>query len=90
MPRLGGFWAKHAEVPLSLHPDRREMDLHRERMDLAIRFGDGDWPGLEAELLTRPGHVVVAAPSLLKGRTGLTRPIWPPCPGSSRKTGPNS
>jgi LysR family transcriptional regulator, glycine cleavage system transcriptional activator len=73
MPRLGAFWAKHADVPLSLHPDKRVVDLLRDRFDLAIRFGDGHWPGLDVQMLTRPGHVVVGAPSLLDGRTGLSR-----------------
>ncbi len=72
MPRLGGFWTKHPDVPLTLHPDKRIVDLHREGMDLAIRFGDGHWPGVTAELLTPAATVVVAAPALLAGRTRLT------------------
>jgi len=72
MPRLGAFWAGHPEVPLSLHPDKRLVDMRREPMDLAIRFGSGNWPGLQAELLTAAHYVIVAAPDLLAGRTGLT------------------
>jgi LysR family transcriptional regulator, glycine cleavage system transcriptional activator len=54
MPRLGAFWAKHADVPLSLHPEKRVVDLLRDRFDLAIRFGDGRWPGLDVRMLTLP------------------------------------
>ena len=72
MPRLGGFWAKHPDIPLSLHPDLRPLDLRRERMDLAIRSGQGDWPGLDAEQLLSKRYIVVGAPSLLAGRATLS------------------
>jgi LysR family transcriptional regulator, glycine cleavage system transcriptional activator len=72
MPRLGGFWAAHPEVPLSIHPEKRLVDLRREPIDLGIRFGNGDWPGLEADLLTAAHYVIVGAPSLLAGRQDLT------------------
>ncbi len=72
MPRLGGFWAAHPEVPLSIHPEKRLVDLRREPIDLGIRFGNGNWPGLEAEFLTAAHYVIVAAPSLLAGRSDLT------------------
>ncbi len=72
MPRLWSFWAEHPDVPLSLHPDKRVVDLRREGIDLAIRFGDGKWPGVEAEFLTSARYVIVAAPDLLEGRTELS------------------
>ena len=72
MPRLGAFWADHPDVPLSLHPDKRVIDLRREGVDLAIRFGDGKWPGLESEFLTSAKYIIVGAPELLEGRTALT------------------
>ncbi len=68
MPRLGRFWAKHADVPISLHPDRELVDLRRDGMDLAIRFGKGDWPGVEVEYLLSAEYAVVAAPKFLDGR----------------------
>ena len=72
MPRLGAFWAAHPEVPLSIHPEKRLVDLRREPIDLGIRFGSGVWPGLEAEFLTAAHYVIVGAPSLLEGRKNLT------------------
>lgn len=72
MPRLGGFWAKHPEIALSLHPDNRVVDLAAERMDLAVRCGRGDWPGLDVELLTPAHFAVVGAPSLLGDAQSLT------------------
>lgn len=73
MPRLKRFWAEHPEVPISLHPEKRLVDLRREGIDLGIRFGNGKWPGVEAEFLTAADYVIVAAPSLLRGRSDLTK-----------------
>lgn len=74
MPRLGDFWARHPGVPISLHPDRRIVDLRRDGMDLAIRFGDGDWPGVEATFLLPATFLVVGAPSLVAAARDLTIP----------------
>ncbi len=65
MPRLRDFWEKHPDIALSLHPDARPMDLRREGMDLAIRYGRGSWPGVEAEYLAPARLAVAAAPELL-------------------------
>lgn len=65
MPRLGRFWSAHPEIKLNLLPDRAFLDIRREGIDLAIRFGRGSWPGLESEYLTAARCVVVGAPSLI-------------------------
>jgi LysR family glycine cleavage system transcriptional activator len=72
MPRLGGFWARHPEIAVSLHPDNRVVDLAAQRMDLAIRCGRGSWPAVEVELLTPTHFTVVGAPALLGDATALT------------------
>ncbi len=72
MPRLKGFWERHPDIGLSLHPDARVVDLHRERMDLGIRYGNGDWPGLDSTRLAAAGLVIAGAPSLLGGRETLS------------------
>jgi LysR family glycine cleavage system transcriptional activator len=72
MPRLRDFWEKHPDIGLSLHPDNRVVDLHRERMDLAIRYGNGDWPGVEASYLASARLVIAGAPSLIGDREGLS------------------
>jgi LysR family glycine cleavage system transcriptional activator len=72
MPRLKDFWQEHPDIGLSLHPDPRVVDLHRERMDLAIRYGNGNWPGVETTYLASARLVIAAAPSLLEGRSRLS------------------
>lgn len=72
MPRLRDFWEKHPDIGVSLHPDARVVDLHRERMELAIRYGNGNWPGLEASFLASARLVIVGAPSLIGDRKDLS------------------
>jgi LysR family glycine cleavage system transcriptional activator len=68
MPRLCYFWEKHPEVTLSITPDNNVADLRRDGYDMAIRYGMGNWPGVEATFLASADFVIVSAPSLLKGR----------------------
>lgn len=72
MPRLGGFWSRHPDTPIALHPTRRIVDLAREGMDLGIRYGDGTWPGVEARMLVPTNHVIVGAPALVGNRENLS------------------
>ncbi|MGB3146523.1 MAG: LysR substrate-binding domain-containing protein [Paracoccaceae bacterium] len=71
MPRLRDFWAKHPEITLTLHPEDDVVDLRRENIDIGIRYGLGQWPGVEAEFLTSARMVVVGAEKLLQGRQNL-------------------
>lgn len=72
MPRLKEFWDIHPDIALSLHPDPRVLDLRRDGMDLGIRYGNGDWPGVTARFLAPARMAVAAAPDLLEGRASLT------------------
>ena len=64
IPRLDDFHAQQAEVELRLMATRRLVDFTLEDVDLAIRFGDGSYPGLRVERLMTESIVVVAAPKL--------------------------
>ena len=72
MPRLKDFWERQPDIGLSLHPDSKVVDLHREQMDLAIRYGNGDWPGVETSYLASARLVIAGAPSLIGDRERLT------------------
>lgn len=69
MPRIGAFWAQNPEIEVRLVPSITLSDLRRDGIDLAIRFGGGDWPGYEVEPLAVSRFVVVAAPDYTKART---------------------
>lgn len=92
MPRLAKFRAAHPEIDLMIDPTADVVTLSPDGIDLAIRFGKGDWPDLDAALLWKSGMVVVGAPSLV-GDTGyadlnaLARLPWMEEFGTSESTG---
>ncbi|MDP3173076.1 MAG: LysR family transcriptional regulator [Phenylobacterium sp.] len=64
MPRLPAFREAHPLIDLRLQTHNNKVDLAAEGLDLAIRFGDGVWPGLVAqEILTAP-LTPLCAPSI--------------------------
>ena len=81
MPRLARFRAIHPEIDLMLNATPKRVPLAVGGTDLAIRYGKGGWPGLEAELLLDSPLAVVAAPKLIgedqiTGPASLTRYPW--------------
>lgn len=72
MPRLSEFSHAHPEIELMVNPTPELADFTAGGLDLAIRFGDGSWPGLHSERLLDTDFVVVAASSLLEGRKVTT------------------
>lgn len=87
MPRLGAFWAAHPDIAVEFAPSTAVVDLLRDGFDLAIRYGKGDWPGLDSEPLMTSGYVVVAAPGThpnsggdltrLHGSHWILEHLWP-------------
>lgn len=69
MPRLSEFLHENPGAELMLVPTAELVELAPGGVDLAIRWGRGAWPGLDAEMLIPSGLVVVGAPSLVRGRT---------------------
>jgi LysR family glycine cleavage system transcriptional activator len=68
MPRLAEFRAAHPEIDILIDPSVKLVALSPGGVDLAIRYGIGPWPDVESTMLVETPIVVVAAPSLLKGR----------------------
>jgi len=64
IPRLNDFRRLHPEVEVELVNSLRQVDFARDGIDAAIRSGDGDWPGLQAEPLMREHLAPVCAPAL--------------------------
>src|SRR5258708_366162 len=49
VPRLPRFQAAHPEIDVRLMTTQRLVDFAREDVDVAIRFGNGRWPGVKVE-----------------------------------------
>jgi len=68
MPCLSAFRQAHPQINLMIDPTPRMVTLEPGGIDIALRYGTGQWPGLEAELLFRSPIVAVAAPQLVEGK----------------------
>jgi len=68
MPRLPTFRSANPGIDLRLVASDALGDLAEERIDMAIRYGDGHWPAVHATRLFGGEMFPVVSPSLLKGR----------------------
>ncbi len=68
MPRLAPFRQAHPEVDLMIDPTPQLVSLEPGGTDVALRFGQGQWPGLESSLLFKTPLIAVAAPRLVGDR----------------------
>jgi LysR family transcriptional regulator, glycine cleavage system transcriptional activator len=66
MPRLQAFSALFPETDLQVLTTARIVDFAREDVDIAIRFGGGQYPGLHVVPLFKPKEIAVVSPELLR------------------------
>lgn len=66
MPRLRSFSLAFPDVDLQVITTAQLVDFAREDVDIGIRFGGGNYPGLHVVPLFNLKEIVVASPSLLK------------------------
>jgi LysR family transcriptional regulator, glycine cleavage system transcriptional activator len=62
VPRLSRFYTAHPEIILRIEASTQIADLDRSDIDVAIRMGDGHWPGVRAEVLFAQRIFPVCAP----------------------------
>src|SRR5262245_4813166 len=72
--RLGNFSEAHPEIDLRVSATRAHIDFAHEDFDLAIRHGDGEWPGLSVTRLYAEELFPVCNPKFLRGRGALRSP----------------
>ncbi|SEQ02823.1 LysR family transcriptional regulator, glycine cleavage system transcriptional activator [Thalassovita taeanensis] len=67
MPRLADFRHHHPQIDLMIDPTSEVKTLAPGGIDIALRYGNGQWPGLQAERLISSPIVIVAAPGVVDG-----------------------
>src|SRR5215475_4851775 len=72
--RLGHFAEAHSGIDLRVSATLHHVDFAREEVDLAVRHGDGNWPGLDTVRLSPERLFAVCSPKLLSGRRRLSKP----------------
>lgn len=74
IPRLPRFQAAHPDIDVRITTSFKPVDLEREGIDCAIRFGDGRWPGLALTELFHEELTVVGSPALTRGPKAIRKP----------------
>src|SRR5215204_37659 len=72
--RLGGFAEAHPEIDLRVSATMQHVDFAREDVDVAVRHGDGNWPGLDAVRLSPEELFAVCSPKLMSGPRAIREP----------------
>ncbi len=74
LPKISDFRRRHPEIRLKVISQDANVNLLREDVDIAIRYGAGRYPGLVTEHLMAEKIVPVCSPQLLTGDNPLKSP----------------
>lgn len=64
MPRLGSLYAQHGDIDIEIATVSRADDTDLSNADFVVRRGDGNWPGLRADLLFPDELVLACSPEV--------------------------
>lgn len=73
-PRIGAFQVAHPKLAVRLETSNRLVDLAHDTLDVAVRAGAGDWPGMESHFLFPTIQTPLCTPQMRDELGGLTRP----------------
>lgn len=71
---LGSFQVAHPSLAVRLDISHRNVDFAREEMDVAIRAGRGDWPGLAKHMLLPTEFTPMLSPRLAESIGEIKEP----------------
>lgn len=74
LPRFGAFQEEHPDIDVRITTSTSLVDFKKDRVDAAIRYGRGQWPGLDATWLMADELFPVCSPALLRGPNPLRKP----------------
>jgi LysR family glycine cleavage system transcriptional activator len=72
--RLGRFSETHPGIDLRVSASVQHIDFAREDIDVAIRHGDGNWPGMHVTQLCSEQLFPVCSPKFASGNRALRSP----------------
>lgn len=74
VPRLGAFQLAHPHLSVRLDTSSRLVDFIADGVDIGIRSGTGDWPGLASHLLMYSDYTPMLSPALADTIGGVRTP----------------
>ena len=72
--RVAAFQDAHPGIEVRITTSAHLVDFRREQIDMAVRYGRGNWPGLRAQWLMAEDIFPVCSPALLQAEKPLRRP----------------
>jgi LysR family transcriptional regulator, glycine cleavage system transcriptional activator len=72
--RVASFQDAHPGIEVRITTSTHLVDFQREAVDMAVRYGRGNWPGLRTEWLMAEEFFPVCSPALMQGPKALRRP----------------
>ncbi|AXA66777.1 transcriptional regulator GcvA [Pseudomonas oryzihabitans] len=75
LPRIEGFHSAWPDIDLRLDTQLRAVDFQAQRIDIGVRYGGGNWPGVIAEKWLDEEVYPVCAPALMTAQAELQQPI---------------
>ncbi|MCL4108039.1 UNVERIFIED_CONTAM: hypothetical protein GTU68_017067 [Idotea baltica] len=74
LPRLTNFQKQFPEIDVRLDANNELADLVNDDIDVGIRFGTGEYSGLDADFLFSQSVIPVCSPQLLQGEHKIQTP----------------
>ncbi|MGB1009402.1 MAG: LysR substrate-binding domain-containing protein [Thiolinea sp.] len=71
LPRFAGFSERFPDIPVNILATEKESDCMKNDVDLALLYGNGDWPGYDATLLFTEEVFPVCSPAYLQKHPAL-------------------
>lgn len=68
MPRVGSFLEAHPQYQVSVEANQARANFLTDGVDVAIRYGQGPWPGLHSQFLADDSYFPVCSPQFMGGR----------------------
>jgi len=72
--RLGLFQQAHPDIIVTLETSSRLVDFTREDLDIGVRVGAGEWPGLTSHFLFKGDYTPMLSPRLAESVGGINEP----------------
>jgi len=67
VPRMMRFQERHPEIELRITAAEKLVDFARDNVDIAVRFGGGQWPGVALDHILDEDATPVCSPAIAAG-----------------------
>lgn len=74
LPRIDRFQSACPDTDVRLDTNHKSVDFVAQRIDIGVRYGMGNWPGLRADKLMDEEIFPVCSPAMLRGRRRPRKP----------------